>query len=116
MRRLTAVALASVLIAAGVLRSHLLPLCLLALMGALAGFLVATQTRESRDLLRMPVMVAVTVLVLIGVGQLGVLGILMGLALLLTARPHPTGRSPTCVFARVACWKGSDHHTTSRSS
>jgi hypothetical protein len=93
MRRLTAVALASVLVTAGVLRSHLLPLCLLALMGALVGFLVATQTRESRDLLRVPVMVAVTVLVLVGVGQLGVLGILLGLALLVAAMPTATARS-----------------------
>ena len=88
MRRLTAVAVACVLVSAAVLRSHLLPLCLLALMGALAGLLVATQLRE-RDLLRTPMMVAVTVLVLVGIGQLGVVGILLGVALLALVRPVP---------------------------
>ena len=89
-RRLATVSLASVLIAAGVLRSHLWPLCLLAGMGALVGLLIASQMRESRDLVRMPVLVALAVLVLVGVGQLGVLGILLGLALLAVASPSTT--------------------------
>ncbi len=92
--------LASVLAAASVLRSHLLPLALLVVMGALAGLLVATQMDDSRDLLRMPVMGAVTVLMLVGVGQLGVLGIPLGAALLIAAtatamspsRPAASGR------------------------
>jgi hypothetical protein len=106
MSRVTTVVLASVLVAAAVLQSNLLPMCLLALLGAVAGLLVATQMKESRDLLRVPGMVVVTVLVLVGVGQLGVLGILLGVALLIAATPagttqlragasrHPTRRSP----------------------
>ena len=64
-------------------------ICLLGalLMGALAGFLIATRMKESRDLVRVPAMVAATVLVLVGVGQLGVVGILLGVVLLLTATP-----------------------------
>jgi hypothetical protein len=89
-RRLITVTLASVLVAAAVLRSHLLALSLLALMGALVGLLVATQMREPRDLLRVPVMVSVTVLVLVGIGQLGVLGIIIGVALLIAATPTAT--------------------------
>ncbi|MCW2773111.1 MAG: hypothetical protein JWN91_1437 [Nocardioides sp.] len=93
MRRLTTIALVCVLIAAGVLRSHLLPLCLLGLMGALVGLLLATQMKDSRDLLRTPGLVAVAVLVLVGVGQLGVLGILLGLILLAVATPVGTSES-----------------------
>ena len=89
MRRLAAVVLACILVAAGVLRSHFLPLCLLALMGALVGLLIATQMKDPRDLLRVPAMVAVAVLVLVGVGQLGAVGILLGVALLLAATPTP---------------------------
>jgi hypothetical protein len=92
-RRLTTIALVCVLIAVGVLRSHLLPLCLLGLMGALVGLLLATQMKDSRDLLRLPGMVAVAVLVLVGVGQLGVLGILLGLILLTVATPVGTSQS-----------------------
>ena len=87
MRRLTTVTLASVLVLAATLRSQLLPLFLLALMGALVGFLVATQMKGSRGLVRVPVVVAVTVVVLVGVGQLGVVGILLGVALLIAVRP-----------------------------
>ncbi len=85
--------LASVLAAAAVLQSRLLPLSLLVVMGALAGLLGATQTDESRDLLRLPMMAAVTVLMLVGVGQLGVLGILLGVALLMAATPTTTSPS-----------------------
>jgi len=93
MRRLTAVVLACILVAAGLLRSHFLPLCLLALMGALGGLLIATQMSDSRELLRVPAMVALTVLVLVGVGQLGAVGILLGVALLLAAIPIPAVKS-----------------------
>ncbi|MEP9361627.1 hypothetical protein ABLE68_01590 [Nocardioides sp. CN2-186] len=92
MSRATTAVLASVLVAAAVLQSHLLPLCLLTLLGAVAGFLVATQMKDPRDLLRVPVMVAVTVLVLVGVGQLGAIGILLGVGLLVSATPtDPSG-------------------------
>ena len=106
MARVTTVVLASALVAAAVLRSHLLPLCFLALLGALAGLLAATQMKEPRDLVRVPVMVAVTVLALVGVGQLGAFGVLLGVALLIAATPgertrsradalrHPVRRSP----------------------
>jgi hypothetical protein len=93
MRRLITVTLAIVLVAAAVLRSHLLPLCLLTLTGALVGLLVATQMKGSRDLVRMPVLVAVTALVLVGIGQLGVVGILLGVALLIAAEPTAALRS-----------------------
>ncbi len=89
-RRLATVTLASVLIVAAVLRSHLWPLCLLAGLGAVVGLLVGSQMREPRDLLRMPVLVALTVLVLVGIGQLGVVGILLGLVLLAVAAPSTT--------------------------
>lgn len=88
MRRLTAVTLGSILVAAAALQSHLLPLCLITALGALVGLLVATQMKEPRALLRVPAMVAVTVLVLVGIGQLGVVGILLGIALLI-ATPLP---------------------------
>src|SRR4051794_32769276 len=96
MRRPITAALASVLVAAGVLRSHFVPLCILVLMGALVGLLIATQTEESRDVLRVPAMVVVTVLAIVGVGQLGPTGILLGVALLLVAAPHRrrTGHGP----------------------
>jgi hypothetical protein len=93
MRRLTAVALASVLVVAAVLRSQLLPLCLVVLMGALVGLLLATQMKEQRDLVRVPAMVAAAALMLVGVGQLGVVGILLGVALLIAATPARTSRS-----------------------
>src|SRR6478735_8539060 len=83
MSRVMTVVLTSALVAAAVLRSHLLPLCLLALLGALAGLLAATQMKESRDLVRVPVMVAVTALALVGVGQMGAVGILLGVVLLI---------------------------------
>ena len=83
----------SALVGAAVLRSPLLPLCLLALLGAVAGLLVATQMKDSRDLVRVPAMVAVTVLALVGVGQLGVIGILLGVALLIAVTPPETTRS-----------------------
>jgi hypothetical protein len=92
MRRLTTVTLASVLIAGGALRSHLLPWCLLGLMGALAGLLLATQMKDARDLVRVPVLVAVAVLALAGVGQLGVVGIVLGLVLLAVATPGGSAR------------------------
>lgn len=93
MARVTTVVLASALVAAAVLRSHLLPLCFLALLGALAGLLAATQMKEPRDLVRVPVMVAVTVLALVGVGQLGAFGVLLGVALLIAATPAESTRS-----------------------
>jgi hypothetical protein len=93
MRRLIVVTLVSVLVAAAVLRSHLLPLGLLALMGALLGLLIATQMKEPRDLLRVPVVVSTTGLVLVGIGQLGGLGILLGAALLVAATPTAVARS-----------------------
>ena len=107
MARVTTVVLASALVAAAVLRSRLLPLCLLVLLGALAGLLAATQMKESRDLVRVPVMVAVTVLALVGVEQLGAVGIVLGVGVLLIAATpgektrsradalrHPVRRSP----------------------
>jgi hypothetical protein len=79
------VSLASVLITAAVLRSQLMPLCLVTLMGALVGLLVATQRKEPRSLVQTPLQVAGVALVLVGVGQLGVLGIILGVGLLMTA-------------------------------
>jgi hypothetical protein len=92
MRRLTTVTLTSVLIAAAVLRSHLMPLCLLALMGALVGLLVATQTEGPGDLVRTPAQVAAVAIVLVGIGQFGVLGFILGVGLFVTAAPSPGGR------------------------
>ncbi|WP_345518640.1 hypothetical protein [Nocardioides conyzicola] len=86
-RRLAAVALASVLIAVGVLRSHVLPLLGVVLLGAAVGLLIALRTGSPHDLLRMPALVAVAALVLVGVGQMGVLGILLGLGLLAATTP-----------------------------
>ena len=95
MSRVVTVVLASLLVGSALLQSELLPLCLLTMIGAGVGFVVATQTKESRHLLRVPVLVALAVLMLVGVGQLGVLGILLGVALRITATPTESVRSPS---------------------
>lgn len=87
MRRVTATILACVLGAAGVLRSHLWPLAVLVLLGAVVGLLVAVargtgSATRGDDLVRLPAAAAGMVLVLVGIGQLGILGLLAGLALL----------------------------------
>jgi uncharacterized membrane protein YfcA len=94
-RRLIAVVLTTVLVAAAVLRSHLWPLCLLAVMGALIGVLLATCLSDPRDLRRVPALVVVAVLVLVGVGQLGMLGLGLGLVLLAVAMPEGSSRART---------------------
>ncbi len=93
MRQLTALVLATVLVAAALLRSHLGPLCLLATLGALVGLLVASRMSDPRDLRRVPALVVVTILVLVGVGQLGFLGLVLGLVLLAVATPEATSRA-----------------------
>lgn len=87
MRRLTATALACALAAIGVLRSHLWPLLLLALLGAALGLVIALSHRDEPsarvgDLLRLPAYAAGVVLVLVGIGQLGLVGLLVGGVLL----------------------------------
>ena len=87
MRSLTARCLACSLAVVGVLRSHLWPLTLLVLLGATLGLLLAVGRRNDpaanpRDVVRLPGLVAALVLVLVGVGQLGLLGLLVGVVLL----------------------------------
>ncbi|MBA2953764.1 hypothetical protein GON03_05505 [Nocardioides sp. MAH-18] len=81
--------LAATLALAAVLRSHLLPLTLLTLMGVAAGFIVAADSGDPRGITRYPLLGGLTVLVLVGIGQLGPIGLLAGallLALLLLRR------------------------------
>jgi hypothetical protein len=90
MCRLTATALACGLAAVGVLRSHLWPLILLVLLCAVAGLLVpssrsAEASPRATDLVRGAAMAAGLVLVLVGIGQLGLLGLLLGAAVLALA-------------------------------
>ncbi|MBZ5737170.1 hypothetical protein [Nocardioides mangrovi] len=83
MRRLIALALTCALVAVAVLRSHPLALALLVALAALAGLLIAIGGRvRSRDVVRLPVAAAVVVTALVGIGQLGLLGLGIGLVLL----------------------------------
>lgn len=89
MRRVSAVLLTAMLALAALLRSHLLPLTLLTLLGLAAGALVAADRGEPRAMTRYPLLGGLAVLVLVGIGQLGPIGLLAGallLALLLLRR------------------------------
>lgn len=69
MRRACVVVLVSLLVGAGLLRSHLAPLLALVALGAVAGLAVAIDRDEPEHLARIPLLGAGLVLVLVGAGQ-----------------------------------------------
>lgn len=89
MRRVTTVVLAAALALAAVLRSHLVPLVLLTVMGVAVGVIVAVDSGDPRGVVRYPLLGGVVVLVAVGIGQLGSIGLVAGgllLALLVVRR------------------------------
>jgi hypothetical protein len=83
--RAAALAAAAVLVGAGLLRSHPLPLITLLLTAVLAGLLWALVRPAPVRLVELPCLSVVLVLLLVGVGQLGGLGLVLAMVVVLDA-------------------------------